>query len=186
MELGALADCVSDVMGGKDAPLLFGIGECGLDYYRMRQPREAQMRSFEFQLDLAHRFFLPAIVHSRDAMDDTIDLLWRKRPGKGIMHCYSGTPQDAKKLLDLGFYLSFAGNVTYPRAHTLHDSARYVPLDRLLIETDAPFLTPVPLRGKQNRPHNVHYTYRYIADLRGEPLSRIEKAVHENFMRLRR
>ncbi len=185
-DLKNLADFTAEVMAGRDAHLLFGIGECGLDFYRMRQQRDVQERSFEFQIDLAHRHSLPVIVHSRDAMAAAIDLLWRKKPGKGIMHCYSGTVPDARSLLDLGFYLSFAGNVTYSKAHNLQDAARYVPLDRLLIETDAPFLTPVPLRGKQNRPYNVHHTYQFIADLRGESISKLEKAVYENFVRLRK
>ncbi|HOO71363.1 MAG TPA: TatD family hydrolase [Spirochaetota bacterium] len=185
-ELRTLENFTTEVMSGKDAHLLFGIGECGLDFYRMRQSGETQFRSFEFQIDLALRYYLPVIVHSRNAMDETINLLWRKKPGRGIIHCFSGTPHDAKSFLDMGFYISFAGNVTYPKAQNLQDSARYVPLDRLLVETDSPFLTPVPMRGRQNRPHNVHYTYQFIADLRGESMSRLEKAVYENFDRLRK
>ena len=185
-DLGALEDSTAEMMSGGDAQLLFGIGACGLDFYRMREPEEMQMRSFEFQLDLAHRFSLPVIVHSRNAMERTIDLLWRKKPVDGIMHCFSGTRHEAGKLLDLGLHISFAGNITYHQYSDLQDTARYVPLDRLLVESNAPFLAPVPRRAGQNRPSHVRYVYRSLADLRGEPLSRVEKAVYENFMRLRR
>jgi len=185
-DLKKIQDYTAEVMSGSDAQLLFGIGACGLDFYRMRQPEEIQMRSFEFQLDLAHRFSLPVIVHSRNAMERTIDLLWRKKPVTGVMHCFSGTTRDAGKLLDLGLHISFAGNITYHQYSDLQDTARYVPPDRLLIESNSPFLAPVPRRAGQNRPSYVRYVYNYLADLRGEPLSRVERAVYENFMRLRR
>jgi len=165
--------------------LLFGIGECGLDYYRMRQPREMQIRSFEFQLSLAEKHGLPVIVHSREAWKETIDILRTHKPAAGIMHCFPGDVAMAREALDLGFYLSFAGNVTYKKAEALHASAAFVPHDRLLIETDAPFLTPVPLRGRQNRTEYIINTYTFIADLRKCPVAEIQKAVFGNFMRLR-
>lgn len=185
MALKKQSDFIDNSLQGPDKKLLFGVGECGLDYFRMRQPEEMQKQSFEYQIDLAARHDLPVIVHSRDAMEDTITILKKKSPPKGIMHCFPGSPADAKRLLDLGFYLSFAGNVTYKKAEVLHQSAQYVPLDRLLVETDAPFLTPVPHRGKKNRPHYVKHTYEFIAELRKEPLSTIKEAVWENFNRIR-
>ncbi len=181
-ELGELADLVDTVRSGDSAPLLFGIGECGLDYYRKRTPRDMQVRSFRFQIELARRHGLPIIVHSRDAMEETFDILGEYGQSAGIMHCFSGDAAAARRVLDLGFLISFAGNVTYRTATILQEAASYTPLDRLLIETDAPFLTPVPLRGKKNRPEYVVHTYRFIAGLRREPLPRIIEAVHENFM----
>ena len=183
-DLAGQSDFIEDVMGSPDRGLFFGVGECGLDYYRLRQPKDMQMQSFEHQIDLAKKHNMPVIIHSRDAMDDTIALLEKKAPLKGVMHCFPGSPEDAKKIMDLGLYISFAGNVTYKKAETLQDSAQYVPLDRMLIETDAPFLTPVPMRGKKNRPHYVTYTYHFIAELRKEPLNILAEAVRENFNRL--
>ena len=180
-EIGGLAE---NAARGEDGGLLFGIGECGLDFYRKRQDPETQERSFRFQIELANRLGRPVIVHSRDAMEETLAILGDYPGTAGIMHCFSGDREAARRVLDLGFYLSFAGNVTYRSASALHDSAAYVPLDRLLIETDAPFLTPVPLRGKKNRPEYVIHTYRFIAELRGEPLDRIAGAVYENFMEI--
>lgn len=176
-----LSDFVKSVMGTADSHLLFGIGEAGLDYYRMRQPREAQLRSFEYQAGLAREWNLPLIVHSRDAMYDSITLLKESGPTRGVMHCFSGGVQAARQMLDLGFYISFAGNLTYKSAVEMQEAARFVPLDRLLLETDASFLSPVPLRGKRNRPENVAYIYEFCAALRREPLAKLAEAVLSNF-----
>ena len=180
-ELNSLAD---RIMSCDDSKLLFGIGECGLDFYRKRQPRETQERSYRFQIELANRLGLPVIVHSREAMEETLAILRETCRTTGILHCFPGDRNEARQVLDLGFYLSFAGNVTYRNAVDMQASASYVPLERLLIETDAPFLTPVPLRGKKNRPEYVIHTYRFIAGLRGEPVDRIAGTVYENFMEL--
>lgn len=182
--LEKLASFTGDEMSGKYGKLILGIGECGLDFYRMRQPEEMQRRSFEFQIDLAKKHKLPLIVHLRDAMDAGIETLERKKSGAGIMHCFAGDSKAAKRVLDLGFMISFAGNVTYKNAVELHDAAAYVPLDRILLETDAPFLTPVPLRGKPNTPEYIKHTYRFIADLKNIPQQRLEDAVTENFRKL--
>jgi TatD DNase family protein len=163
---------------------ILGIGECGLDYYRMRQPKDLQLRSFEFQIEAAKDLDLPIIVHSRDATEDTISMLQKHRPLRGIIHCFPGNRDDARRFLDLGFHLSFAGNVTYNKSADMQDAATYVPSDRLLLETDAPFLTPVPHRGKKNSPEFVEFTYRFIAQLRKAPLAEIEDSVLENFTKL--
>ena len=184
-EIRDLEDFATRVAGGKDAPLLFGIGECGLDFYRMRQPRKVQERSFLAQIALASRLGLPLIVQSRDAMEETLAILREARHDRGIMHCFAGDRDAARKVLDLGFHISFAGNVTYPGASHLRDAAAYVPADRLLVETDAPFLTPVPLRGRPNRSEYVLHAYGFIADLRGVPVDGIAAAVYENFLELR-
>ena len=186
-DLAYLSDFVEMIQTSEDKEdknKLFGIGETGLDYYRMHQPRDMQVKSFEHQIDIAIKHNLPLIVHSRDAMNDTLDIISAKRPEIGIMHCFSGDSKAAAKYLDLGFYISFAGNLTYKNAHALHDAALYVPMDRLLFETDAPFLTPVPFRGKKNKPEYVAHTYKFFSELRGESLSNIEDQVYLNFMSL--
>lgn len=169
----------------KDDPqLLLGIGECGLDYFRMHQSREMQTASFEHQLYLAKKYNLPVIIHTRDATADTLQILQANTPLWGIMHCFPGDKNDARRFLDLGFYLSFAGNVTYKKARELHDSATYVPLDRLLVETDAPYLTPEPLRGKTNKPVYVTHTYAFLADLRKQSSESLQTGVLENFEKI--
>jgi TatD DNase family protein len=183
-ELNELKSLAEGIMSCDDSKLIFGIGECGLDFYRKRQPRESQERSFRFQIELANRLGLPVIVHSRESMKETLTILRETCRTTGIMHCFSGDRDDARKVLDLGFYISFAGNVTYRNAIAMQTSASYVPLERLLVETDSPFLTPVPLRGKKNRPEYVIHTYRFIAELRSEPEDRLAGAVYENFMEL--
>lgn len=180
-ELKILSEMVETVKRNNDVPLLFGIGETGLDYYRMRKPVDMQKNSFEFQLDLAIRHNLPVIVHSREAFEDTLSVLQKRAPVKGIMHCFPGDAAMARKVLDLGMHVSFAGNVTFKKATALHEAAAYVPEDRLLLETDAPFLTPVPFRGKPNWPENVVYTYKFVAELRKQPLAKLIDTIEENF-----
>ncbi|MBN2041507.1 MAG: TatD family hydrolase [Spirochaetes bacterium] len=182
--LKILSDYVHKVIGNNDRGILFGIGECGLDYYRMRQPKNIQKNSFEYQLDVAEKNNLPVIIHSRDAEKDTLEILRNKKPGIGIMHCFSGDSKSAKKFLDLGFFISFAGNLTYKNAANLHDAASFIPLDRLLLETDAPFLTPVPFRGKSNRPDYVINTYNFIAELRNDNIEKIKTEIYNNFMNI--
>ncbi len=180
-ELNTLERMVEKVVNNGDMDLLFGIGETGLDFYRMRKPAEMQRHSFEFQLDLSIQNNLPVIVHSREAFDDTYAVLKKRAPVKGIMHCFPGDAAMAKKVLDIGMYVSFAGNVTFKKATALHESASYVPGDRLLLETDAPFLTPVPFRGKPNWPEYVVHTYRFVSELRKESLSKLVDTVANNF-----
>jgi len=181
-----LASVVEQEMNGKYSKLLFGIGECGLDYYRMHQEKEMQISSFESQIDIAKKFKLPVIIHSREAMEQSLEILKNKKYGHGIMHCFAGDSAAAKRVLDMGFLLSFAGNVTYKNAVELHDAAAYVPLDRLIIETDSPFLTPVPLRGKPNLPEYIKHTYKFISELKKISLFKLEEAVTENFKGLLR
>lgn len=176
-----LSQFIEKVMKSKNKDLLFGVGETGLDYYRMRQPKKMQLKSFEEQIVLAKKWELPLIVHSRDAMDDTLHMLRDNHPDKGIMHCFSGDRKIAKQVIDLGFHISFAGNLTYRNATILHDAAAYVPLDRILLETDAPFLTPVPMRGKKNRPEYVIHTYKFISELKKENRLTVEDHIANNF-----
>lgn len=183
-KLASLSSLVEQEMNGEFSRLLLGIGECGLDYYRLRQTKEMQIHSFETHIDLAKKYSLPLVIHSREAMEDTLDILKKKNYGHGIMHCFAGDSSAAKKVLDMGFLISFAGNVTYKAAVELHDAAAYVPLDRILLETDAPFLSPAPMRGKPNLPENIKYTYKFIASHKKVSLSKIEDSITENFTSL--
>lgn len=147
-------------------------GEIGLDYYYDHSPRDVQREVFRRQIRTARELNLPIIIHSRDADDDTVCILSEEISGnselktenwRGIMHCFGGTPEMAQALMPLGFMISFAGNVTFKKADNLRDAVRVVPLDRLLIETDCPFLTPIPLRGKRNEPAYVEHTAKFLA-----------------------
>jgi len=142
------------------------IGEVGLDYYYSSETREQQMKLFGEQLELAREKNLPVVIHTREADDDTLALL-REIPSRGIIHCYTGTPEAARQFLDLGFYISISGIVTFRAADNVRAAARVVPDDRVLIETDAPFLAPVPMRGKPNEPAFVAHTCTFLAAQRG-------------------
>ena len=142
------------------------IGEIGLDYHYSPETREAQRELFGAQLEEAAKRNLPVIIHTREADDDTLALL-REVPSRGVIHCYTGTPEAAKAFLDLGFYISFSGIVTFRLADNVRAAAAVVPDDRILIETDSPFLAPVPLRGKVNEPAFVRHTCEYLAARRG-------------------
>lgn len=145
------------------------VGEIGLDYYRDRQPRDIQRECLRQQVELACELGLPAVFHVRDGYPDFFEIIsgYRDSLKDGVMHCFSGDWQVAEKCLDMGFYLSIPGSVTFPKAQWQQDVARRAPLDRLLVETDAPFLAPVPYRGKVNEPSYVVHTAQKIARLRG-------------------
>lgn len=143
-------------------------GEIGLDFYYDHSPRDVQVEVFRRQIRTAKNLDLPIIIHSRDADDETVEILKEECSYdgfRGIMHCFGGTPAMAEALMALGFFISFAGNVTFKKAENLRDAARVVPVDKMLIETDCPFLTPVPFRGKRNEPSFVVHTANFLADL---------------------
>lgn len=146
---------------------LAAIGEIGLDYHYSPETRAAQMRLFAAQLETARARDLPVVIHTREAASDTIGLL-KEIPSRGIIHCFTGTPDEARAYLDLGFYVSISGIVTFKAADNVRLSARFVPDDRILIETDAPFLAPVPLRGQVNEPAFLRHTCAFLAALRGQ------------------
>ena len=157
----------------KSSEKVIAWGEIGLDYYYDNSPRDVQRDVFRRQIRTAKSLDLPIIIHSRDADDETVEILTEEcgtiQADKsvrvpGIMHCFGGTAKMAQDLMALGFLISFAGNVTFKKADNLRDAARVVPLDRLLIETDCPFLTPVPFRGKRNEPSFVVHTAKFLAD----------------------
>lgn len=165
-------------------PKVVALGEIGLDYHYDFSPREMQQPVFIRQLELARAAGKPVVIHTREAWDDTFRILEKHWAGPCIMHCFSGGPDEAKRCLAMGFYLSFAGVVTFPRALAVQEAARVTPLDRLLVETDAPYLAPTPKRGKRNEPALVIETARRLAELRGEPLEEIAAATTANFKRL--
>jgi len=165
-------------------PKVVALGEIGLDYHYDFSPRETQRQVFARQLDIARRAGVPVIIHTREAWDDTLAVLRESLVTRGIFHCFSGGPSEAEEALALGFHLSFAGIVTFPKATAVHDSARLTPLDRMLVETDAPYLAPVPYRGKRNEPAYVLHTARRIAELRGATLEEVAAATTANWARL--
>jgi TatD DNase family protein len=160
------------------------IGEIGLDYHYDFAPRDVQRAVFAAQLALARQLRLPVIIHTREATDDTFAILEEAGGIEGVFHCFTGDVAMARRALDIGFYLSFAGIVTFPKAAAVRDAARIVPSDRLLIETDSPYLAPVPHRGKRNEPAYVGCVLESIAAVRGERAMDLEAQVTDNFVRL--
>ena len=168
-------------------PEVRAIGETGLDYYRDNAPRDDQRRAFAAHLELAARLGLPVAIHTRAAEDDTFALL-REHSGSlpaVILHCFSA-PDRLDECVERGYLCSFAGNVTYPKAAELQEAARRVPAELLLVETDSPYLSPQPLRGKPNEPANVAHTARHVAELRGVPYEELERAIEANAARVLR
>jgi len=174
------------------APRVIAWGEIGLDYFYDHSPRETQKEVFIRQMELAQTAKLPIIIHCRssegsdNSWQDCLHLIeqhWKPSGLGGIMHCFTGTWPHAKRALDMGFMISFAGNVTFPKAEQIRESAQQVPLDRMLIETDSPFLAPVPHRGKRNEPAFVKEVARQIGELRGVSAEEIGRQTSQNFRR---
>ncbi len=156
------------------------IGETGLDHYRDHTPREDQVRAFVAQMDLARRAGKPVVIHTRAAEDDTLAMLAEHAAGlRVVMHCFS-MPDRLEECLDRGYWISFAGNVTYPKSDALRATAARVPEDRLLVETDAPYLAAQPVRGQENEPGHVVHTARTLAEARGVEYEELEAAIERN------
>ena len=166
-------------------PRVRAIGETGLDYYREGASREAQRAAFEAQIGIARSAELPLVVHMRDSVEDTFEVLGARADGVTvILHCFSAPPERVAEAAEHGWYCSFAGNLTYPRAEELREAARLVPAELLLVETDSPFLAPQPVRGRPNQPANVVATAERLADARGVSYEELERAVEENAARV--
>jgi TatD DNase family protein len=167
-------------------PKVVAVGETGLDYYRLTEPLEWQRERFRVHIRAARRAGRPLIIHTRAAAVDTLSIMREEgaEAAGGVMHCFTETAEVARAALDLGFFISFSGIVTFKNALELQETARMVPLDRLLIETDSPYLAPVPHRGKSNEPAFVPWVARKLAELRGLSEERIRVATTENFFRL--
>ena len=181
-DLGAAA-----LVDGADHPRVVAIGECGLDYYYDKSDRKAQRERFEAHIEAAAQTGLPLIVHTRDAEQDTGEILTRAVKDKGVrgvLHCFTGSAELARTGIDLGFFISLSGIVTFKNAQELQETAKQVPLSQLLVETDAPFLAPVPNRGKTCEPAFVADTAAFVAELRGEPLEGLAEATTDNFFHL--
>ena len=168
-------------------PRVIAIGECGLDYHYDKSDRAAQRDRFEAHIEASRQTGLPLVVHTRDAEDDTAEILGRAvRDGgvTGVLHCFTGTADLARKALDLDFYISLSGIVTFKNAADLQDTAKWLPKDRMLVETDSPFLAPVPHRGRTCEPAFVADTAAFVAGLRGEDPEVLAETTSANFFRL--
>jgi TatD DNase family protein len=159
-------------------------GEIGLDYHYDNSPREMQREVFRRQLRAANARGLPVVIHTREADADTIEILQEGQPLAGIMHCFSGSLELARGAMELGFYISFSGNITFKKAEDLRAIAAEIPLERILVETDCPYLTPVPFRGKRNEPARVVDVGRGLAEARGMSLEEIGQVTSANFAAL--
>jgi TatD DNase family protein len=167
-------------------PKVVALGEIGLDYYWMEDPKEVQARVFRRQIAIAKEMNLPISIHTRDAIEDTYQILKEEdiRDIGGIMHSFSGDPEWMKRFLDLGMHISLSGVVTFKKALEVQEVAKEVPLERLLVETDAPYLAPVPYRGKRNEPGYTRYVVEKIAELRGASVTEIAAQTTNNAHRL--
>ncbi|OGT83416.1 MAG: hypothetical protein A3G42_03095 [Gammaproteobacteria bacterium RIFCSPLOWO2_12_FULL_47_76] len=177
---------VEEIARLADLPEVIAIGETGLDYYRSRGDLEWQRDRFRNHIRAAKRANKPLIIHSREAGPDLINILREEGADTvgGVMHCFVDDWNTAQQAMDLNFYISFSGIVTFRNAQQVQDVARRVPLERLLIETDAPYLAPVPYRGKPNQPGYVHYVARFLAELRGEDFEQLSRQTTDNFFNL--
>ncbi|MDY6877299.1 MAG: TatD family hydrolase [Chloroflexota bacterium] len=174
-------------------PKVVAVGEIGLDYYRDRSPRDVQRKAFADQLALAAELALPVVIHSREAHDDVLAALrrWGRlspgggiKGGTGVLHSYSAGPERLEEVLRLGFFIGISGPVTFPKANRLRAVAAVVPLERMLVETDCPYLTPQPYRGRRNEPAYVRYVVEAVASARGMPAEAVARATADNARRL--
>jgi TatD DNase family protein len=161
-------------------------GECGLDYFRDYAPHDLQKAAFAKQIELAHQVKLPLVIHSRDAHDDSLAMLKEQKAAEvgGVFHCFGGDEAVAREVLDLGYLISIPGTISFPKNQQLRDLVKLVPLDMLLIETDCPFLAPVPKRGRENQPAYLPHTLAVLAAALGKPAEEVAKATTANARRL--
>lgn len=161
---------------------VFGIGETGLDYYRNYSPKEAQQKLFRLHINLARKFNLPLIIHTRNSIDDAIKILKEEDYRKGVFHCYSGSYEQAKKIINLGFYLGFGGVLTFSK--NMREVFQHIPLDFIVFETDSPFLAPAGHRGKRNEPAFIYETLNVASSVKGLPAEQIEMTTDRNALQL--
>ena len=181
-DLGATA-----LVDAADHPRVIAIGECGLDYYYDKSDRAAQRERFQAHIQAARQTGLPLVIHTREAEAETAEILSeaaREGGVTGVLHCFTGSAELARKGLDLGFYVSLSGIVTFKNAADLQDIAKWLPADQMLVETDSPFLAPVPHRGQKCEPAFVADTARFVAELRGEEAEQLAEATTTNFFNL--
>ena len=174
-------DWEDKIQEGAAFPRVVAIGEIGLDYYRKFGNKDSQIELFVRQLEMAEHLGLPVVIHNRDAGRDVLEILKEKLPSRGgVLHCYSESWAYAREALQLNLYISFAGNVTYRNARNLYETAQNMPLDRMLIESESPFMVPSSYRGKRNKPAYLQETARFIADIRKEPLEEVCETLFQN------
>ncbi len=177
-------DWESKIEEGAALDRVVAIGEIGLDYYRKFGDKDSQIELFIRQLELADRLGYPVVIHNREAGQDVIEILEEKLPERGgVLHCYSEDWSYAQNALELNLYISFAGNVTYRNARNLHETARNMPLEQMLVETESPFMVPSAHRGKRNKPSYLADTVRFIAELRDEPVEEVSEILYQNSLR---
>lgn len=182
-DIDNISDTIKKLASNKK---VVAIGETGLDYHYMHSPAEIQQEHFRLEITLAKSLGLPVIVHSREAKEDTLRILKEEKVEVtgGVLHCFSGDMDMAEKAMNMGLYISFSGVITFRNATKMPDIVKAIPLNRILIETDAPFLTPVPHRGKRNEPAYVKYMAEKIADIKGISLEELGKTITDNAARL--
>jgi TatD DNase family protein len=163
---------------------VIALGETGLDYYYQQENLEQQQENFKEHIRLGRKLSKPVIVHTRNAKEDTLKILKDEHVHSGVLHCFTEDIETAKQLLDIGFYISFSGIITFKNAEALREVAKYVPLDRILVETDSPYLAPVPYRGKENQPAYVREVAQYLSALKGVSLEEIAQKTTSNFCQL--
>ena len=184
-ELWKSIDEITQIVKEKNSKKLVAIGEIGLDYYWNKENSDLQKQAFIKQIELANEMKLPIVIHSRDASVDTIDIIRNHRVKKaGIFHCCQLNQELVRQALELGYYISFAGPITFKNSKNAPDVVKMVPLDRILIETDSPYLSPEPNRGKRNDCRNVKYVAQKIADIKEISLEEVAKKTYENAMRI--
>jgi TatD DNase family protein len=178
-------DWEARIVEGSKRERIVAVGEIGLDYYHKFGDRDSQIELFIRQLDLAQQLNLPVIIHNREAGSDVLEILKERLPDRGgILHCYSEDYAYAKRALELNLYISFAGNVTYRNARNLHETAKQMPLERILIESESPFMVPAAYRGKRNKPSFLRETGIFIAELREMPVDELTEALLANSLRV--
>ncbi len=173
-------DDFDDLISLAQHPKVVAIGEIGLDYHYDFSPRDIQKKRFAEQLKLSRELDLPVIIHQREATEDCMDIVRRIKVKRGVFHCFSGSLETAKELIDLGYYLSFTGVVTFKNAKKAPEILRWIPKDRYMIETDSPYMTPEPFRGKRNDPGYVRLVAEKIAEIRGESVEEVARQTMEN------
>jgi TatD DNase family protein len=180
---GATPDFIDSLRALARHPKVRAIGECGLDYYYDHSPRDVQQRVFRAQITLARELAMPLVIHVRDAWDDCLRILDDEKAERVLIHCFTGTRENAESSIARGYMLSIPGVVTFKDPGALHDVVKTAPLDRLLVETDSPFLSPMPHRGKRNEPAFVRHVAEKVAELRSMPVDEVVHATGTNAMR---
>lgn len=178
------ADLMKQLIGHVNHPKVVGLGETGLDYYYDNSPREEQIACFDIHLEASTKLNLPVVIHTRDADADTLAAINNHPTATGVFHCFSGSQDLAKAALDRGYYISFSGIITFKTAQELREVVKFTPLDRMLVETDSPFLAPIPHRGKPNQPGWTRVVAEKVAEIKGISLEEVADITTKNFFKL--